>query len=316
MEKLFIIGNGFDLYHKLPSTYWNFKMFLQYVRNPIVIGNTKYSTFISTHSMSNEERARHNFHDALTKYIEADELWSNFEHALGNLDYYSVRDNNDEHLVSTYSEEFKDRDNHGYQVVIEDELKFYKSISLHLHEWIKMLNLVHIKSVLNLQNENSIYITFNYTNTLQRLYNISGKRISHIHGDVASSNLVCGHGDCNISVVNNSEDYNDFREREADEHIQNYFNSTYKDTRQIILKNSYLWNQLGHIREIHVMGHSLSPVDLAYFQHVHSLTHHNTPTWFFTYYHDDEISSHMQTLIRLGIPVTSISPVKMESYLK
>ena len=59
---LVIVGNGFDLWHGLPTSYADFKIFLE--NN----GNHK------------------NFLEDISKYIDESALWSDFEHALGEID--------------------------------------------------------------------------------------------------------------------------------------------------------------------------------------------------------------------------------------
>jgi hypothetical protein len=56
-DRLIIIGNGFDLYHGIKSSYYNFKEYLY---------NNSHINFLIS----------------IEKYIPSDELWSNFEQAL------------------------------------------------------------------------------------------------------------------------------------------------------------------------------------------------------------------------------------------
>ena len=62
MGDLIILGNGFDLAHELP---------------------TKYSDFRDFTWINNRE-----FYEQLTKYIFEDDLWNDFENALGSFDEY------------------------------------------------------------------------------------------------------------------------------------------------------------------------------------------------------------------------------------
>ena len=56
MAKLYIIGNGFDIHHKIKSKYSDFKNYVK-------------------------EQDR-NLFEALEKYFNSDELWSDFEETL------------------------------------------------------------------------------------------------------------------------------------------------------------------------------------------------------------------------------------------
>jgi hypothetical protein len=73
-SKLYIIGNGFDLWHGIPSSYAQFK---EYVR----------------------QRDRDLF-DAVERYLPADEDWSDLEAALAEIDVDSIIDDLDQFMPS------------------------------------------------------------------------------------------------------------------------------------------------------------------------------------------------------------------------
>ena len=68
-KDLVVIGNGFDIFHGIKSSYWQFK---EYLENIDEVG----------------------FKESLEKYINTDELWSSFEYVLGGLDYEMLKENN------------------------------------------------------------------------------------------------------------------------------------------------------------------------------------------------------------------------------
>lgn len=65
MGRLIIIGNGFDRAHKLPTSYEDFKGFLK------------------IHD--------YHFYQAISRYIPEEDLWCDFEMALGELDDYQIQ---------------------------------------------------------------------------------------------------------------------------------------------------------------------------------------------------------------------------------
>lgn len=171
-KRLVIIGNGFDRFHDIKSSYWDFKEYLSEV------GKTY-------------------FMDALEKYIDSDELWCSFESALAKLDYDSLMDDNSCYMLSYSDENWKDSAHHDYQYMIENELDFSDDIPMHLKEWILSLDTKR-KAILNheLINNDSVFLNFNYTDTLEKTYEINRRNILYIHGKAKEDGrLIVGHGD-------------------------------------------------------------------------------------------------------------------------
>jgi len=111
LDKLIVVGNGFDIFHGLPTAYINFKdFFLKLKKKPKVL----YEKYITVESIDAEDLKKLHFLESLEKYIETDTLWCNFEHALGKLEEEELKNYALEHLVSYSNEEFKDSDNHRY----------------------------------------------------------------------------------------------------------------------------------------------------------------------------------------------------------
>lgn len=109
-KKLVIIGNGFDLFHGLPTKYSRFKDYLE----------KNYNSFFAT----------------LSKYFPNDLLWSSFEEALAELDYSEIEDENSCYLIGYGDENWRDSANHDYQYMIEESLSFAIKIPDYLKKWI------------------------------------------------------------------------------------------------------------------------------------------------------------------------------------
>lgn len=305
MKKLYIIGNGFDRFHGIPSSYTDFRNFLYHAKDARVLKTSNSFNYIDTTNLTEEEKVRWSFADAMSKYIQSDELWSNFEYALSTLDYDELMEYASEHLVSYYSDDFRDRDNHSYQVVLEDELSFVRKIEKHLKEWVVYLEHKQISPQLRFNSDESHFITFNYTSTLENGYGIEDKCVTHIHGSLQSGELIYGHG---ISNVFSAHEYDDIRMTEGSQIIKSYFESSKKDTNIIIHQNGALWNSLCNITEIVVIGHSLSYVDLPYFKFIYNCTLNNDPVWRYSYYGKHEKINHANTLMKLGVKKSKLIP--------
>lgn len=255
MKKLIVIGNGFDKAHGLETGYENFKAYLQ-----------------SEH---------YDFYHSITKYIDAENLWYSFEDALGTLDSDTLQESNYCYLTGYSDEDWRDNANHDYQYEIQMELSFASHISSYLCEWIKSIN-THIspKSHIIIFDDNCIFLSFNYTDTLETVYGISEDRILYIHGKAMRGDpLIVGHHDADLFCGDSNpspnkwaqyhDDYlDDIREIEARKIIKSYFQETYKDTGYIIRNNRNFFDSLCDVDEVWIIGHSMSHIDFDYFAEI------------------------------------------------
>ena len=108
------------------------------------------------------------------------DLWSDLEEAL-TLDYMEcidsvVRDN--------YPDLNNDSDDRWYEIEseLETQIRFiYKFTGEYLYEWLSSIDFSNCTHDLPL-NSDDLYVTFNYTTTLEKIYNIPRSHILHIHG--------------------------------------------------------------------------------------------------------------------------------------
>lgn len=109
-------------------------------------------------------------------------------------------------------------------------------------------------------------MTFNYTETLEKVYGIPSKNILHIHGRVGG-NIIFGHGN---SLFDNSRYTHSNWPFLVDAYMEltNGFNGLRKPVHSIIINNASFWNSIADVREIYVWGHSLGDVDWPYFEKI------------------------------------------------
>ena len=120
------------------------------------------------------------------------DLWSDLEEAL-TLDYMEcidsvVRDN--------YPDLNNDSDDRWYEIEseLETQIRFiYKFTGEYLYEWLSSIDFSNCTHDLPL-NSDDLYVTFNYTTTLEKIYNIPRSHILHIHGciDKVDSSVFLG----------------------------------------------------------------------------------------------------------------------------
>jgi len=128
------------------------------------------------------------------------------------------------------------------------------------------------------QDKTNIFFTFNYTQTLECIYNIPENQICHIHGmsqgaknlnGIASEDLIFGHGlessDSNVIDI-----------------IRTAYNITKKPVKQCIENNRLFLEKLEGIKNIYSFGFSFGDVDMPYIKKICESIHNTADiTWYF-----------------------------------
>lgn len=290
LESLYIIGNGFDIYHGISSRYFDFKEYLSNVDNDL--------------------------HDLVEEYIPAQEDWSDLEAALAEIDIDHVIENASQFLVSYGAEDWSDAYHHDYQYEVNEIINALSvSLKMRFGEWVRQLVIPSVKelkiSPLRLPST-SRYFNFNYTSSLVDIYSISRNNIFYIHGQAQENDeLVLGHSWSPVEIpsLNNVPDIEsiDTRVMEGNEIINGYFGHTFKNSANIIAENNDYFVSLRDVSKIFVLGHSLSIVDEVYFKEIVKNIRVDVVQWFVTYYRDDEKDHHSEVLSRIGIPKSSMN---------
>ena len=292
---LYVIGNGFDLYHNISSSYWQFQ---EYVKE--------------------QDKTLHNL---VEDYLPIKENWSDFETALASLDVDYLEGNAGSCLVSYNAEDWSDSYHHDYQYEIEQVVEQLSGgLKAHFIDWLKQLKIPSRNEVSNSLislNKNSLYLTFNYTSTLQDIYNIKTKKVVHIHGSLKKSeNIVLGHAwkPENNQYIEEVYDPSeaDTRVVEGNTILEGYFISTFKPTEEIIKKNKKFFKKLQKIHKVYILGHSLSDVDMEYFKNIVRNTDKKKTQWIVSYHGIQDKNNHRRQLNFLGIAKKNITFVKLK----
>lgn len=271
MGEIFIIGNGFDLDHEIETRYMDF---LNYLKE-----DYQRSTFVD------------NIEQIVACYSY--ELWSSFEKNLGNLNLDILIEN-----VMAERQDF----NSGFDYEPLDEghlinhVKDNHIITLHkldeyVKDWIETIDLENVppkRKYKLIFNEDSFFINFNYTNTLQELYGISNDKVFHVHGDVADP--IMGHGKDNHeqdfpTFETNDIGMNEFGTAIVSE-VNQFYNNSRKDTHFFCRKMINFIEYINiEINEVCVIGHSLGEVDAVYFREL-SHNYQNIPWTIYSRFSD------------------------------
>jgi hypothetical protein len=285
LENLYIIGNGFDIFHDIKSKYSDFRTYVQ--------------------------KSDHNLFDVLEKYFNPEQLWWNFEQELGELDTQTIKDEAGSVLESYSHENWRDSMHHDYQYEIEQKIKILTvTLKEQFIAWILSITIPSTPENKLALRANSVFLNFNYTNTLERSYHVVEETILYIHNKAIdyNSNLILGHNRTNAypRVISQDPDDIDPRIEEGEKELENYFKTTYKSTNEIMKINESFFDQLNDIQNIFVLGHSLSEVDMPYFDTI--TKHINLPAvqWFVSIYSINDKKHHPQQLLSLGVPPEKI----------
>jgi hypothetical protein len=92
-----------------------------------------------------------------------------------------------------------------------------------------------------------------------------------------------------------------------------YFYDSFKPTAKIIRENRVFFESLKTIKEVFVLGHSLSSVDRPYFKKVVSSIANNNVKWTVTYHGDTDRDEFHGVLLSLGLIDSQIELMKMDT---
>lgn len=195
MSKLFIIGNGFDLAHRLPTAYDCFHGYLQ--RNYPDASEEYASVPWATTGHHGEELYDKN---EVVGYLmcllsrTAKENWSDFEENLGCLDF-------DDDFWDLPEQIDRDGDRNYFREAYQNEdlasqlAGCVPQILDLFSEWVETIDIAEADPIAEFQRlidpSQDLFLNFNYTQTLEELYDIPN--VCHIHGTLGET-LMVGHG--------------------------------------------------------------------------------------------------------------------------
>lgn len=254
-DRLYIIGNGFDLHHGIASTYRHFATWL---------ADADRTVF-----------------RLVEDYFSADEdFWADFEQRLAEFDANHAID---------YAMQFHSDERHGdFQYECEQiAIGLSTRLRTRFAEWIRGLRIPlwgEISRPLVIQPD-SLFLSFNYTPTLERIYGVPRSRILHIHGYAGDpdESLVLGHGwerspEDRLNAEPMGPD-DDWRIRDGINHLDAYFERTFKPTIELIAKHAAFFDQVARVRDICILGHSLADVDEPYISAIMDRVDLGTVRW-------------------------------------
>ena len=267
---IYIIGNGFDKHHRLNTGYDNYKSFLKSI-DPLLVERFDY--YLSLKCIQSEDINK----------------WSELEVYLGYITDFDYDDIIDEAFSS--SETDIERASYWYDPeynvteISKDLINIMNGIKSYFPDWIYTIEQDIVNKVADVNlifPPNSLFLSFNYTLTLEQLYMIPSKRILHIHGKF-DEEYILGHNNSkdvpflhpeNIQMDNRGDVVygDDFRTVKVKEKInaiyENLYECYYKNSEQLIENYSDFFKQFEYVDKIIFMGFSMGPVDLKYIEEI------------------------------------------------
>jgi len=271
--KLYIIGNGFDRAHQLPTSYSDFARYL------------------------NESQPEAYQRIGLL-YNHSDEnwLWKDYEANLSNIDI--------DGCVEKRIDNWNTLSRHEIENLFDT---LYHDLQQLFHDWINTIYVDGCMDFLNLSPDD-YYITFNYTNVLERKYHIPRNHICYIHNDTSNQPYlrpVIGHGEgykqIETRVLLHQERVTEIVNRQGKpgwcesenayvEFILKCFQELIGSLKKLPSNNIAYYTEyftlLNGLKftEVCIWGHSLADVDVPYFEKFFSLESVKFAKWYVSYH--------------------------------
>ena len=279
-DKLYIIGNGFDLHHGLKTSYADFRD--NYAKKSSYIWNLLL--------------------DIYGEAIYDDMWWRDFEKMLGIVDY--------RHLMNSKN---------GMTLGFMKARNLLKGTLPPLFgSWIKKIG-YNVKPDNSLGIEiDSLFFSFNYTLLLEKVYDVKEENIWHIHNSIKRpDDIIVGH-DSDIRDI--FVQMNNYRERNFEEFIRMDFaqkineevaNGAKRVKERIAENEERFYNQYSSIKHFVVMGFSLNDIDLPYIEEMVKVNKNIFDAdWTLYCYKDGEYERMTKQLLNIGVSSNNILPPK------
>lgn len=278
--KLYIIGNGFDIAHHIKCKYSDFGDFL----------SENYPDY---------------YESIMSGYCGSNALWKDFENELPSCATHIEEFGSQMGNEMRNEIDYDPMDDMGIGRWLDDQYKFLNELPKYLRLWVESID-TKTNAVYKI-NKDSVFLTFNYTDTLERVYCIDPDNIKHIHGYVKNKKeeLVIGH--CNQRAISYALE----KKKEAEtnfvdfaistfDRVSKYCDATLKRTSRIIDENIGFFKSLSDVDEVIIIGHSLNTVDMPYIKKVLNTISENA-VWKAYYFEDKDEKIFEKVLIDLGI---------------
>ncbi len=280
MSTLYIIGNGFDMWHKLPTSYGDF---YDYAGSFLSEIEHFYSSGLHYHNP-----------------------WHDFEKALGEFDAGAFLDDYNE--IDWTAEDFRPSFVYGLEDEMTEQADAHvNSIRDTFVEWIQQIDVSKATKKIEFP-EDSLFISFNYTTTLQSVYGIDSRRVLHIHGNVENNDeLIFGHGKeiYDVPEVDDNGDSTRDMFSDARGNASYPLRALKKPVDEVLARHNNYFEQLHDIETVIVIGHSLNTIDHPYFKRINAVL--PKVIWHVIYHSVGGSAGFVESLVACGVNPAHIS---------
>lgn len=309
MKSLFIIGNGFDCYgHKMKTKYIDFKKYLV-KRFPDL---DEEFDWIPQETMLQDGGEEYDLNEVVGLIIRTiDEClkpdWGSLEECLGqefieNIVYsnewaYRVTDASDEDDDEIFHSVYENED------LTESIIGAYRILNSLFQDWVfNDLAKIDFKKVKRFKKtpsfKKSLFLSFNYTSTLEELYKVAAANICYIHGNAGDKNsrIYFGHG--------NDEEIEEFDRYIGISDAYNRLKMDLrKNTGQAISDNYSFFKCISGIKRIYSYGFSFSNVDMIYLEEICRHINPSKVRWYFNKYDWQNNKECIERVRNLGFKI-------------
>lgn len=280
-NKLYVIGNGFDVHHDLPCRYVHFKKFLE--KNHL----DTYQLLIKLYGDLGDVWWR-TFEESLSKFDP-----NKYPREIADKPFFDTLNDFRERYgddVCRIIDDYENQNPEGLSkqydrapLIAQIEMTILKQgICDAFGEWIKSLPRPDKSLMVTELNKDALFFTFNYTTLLEDLYNIDSDQVVHLHGSVKSGIFVFGHNKTFEEMLDQDlEDnaYNRFPDDSGEDEARTAMFQVVEELKkpvdEIIDEHSNDFNELKGLKEMEILGMSYSPIDLPYLERIIEITGKN-----------------------------------------
>lgn len=285
IKKLYVIGNGFDMAHGLETSYWGLRRYIEEQDYEFI---RFFEDLYNIQPLDDTEpwyteKAQERWNKSVNH-----NLWSTFEDKMGKPNTTSMLEQSISATEGMPTYGIRDH----MDIYWEDIFGFVGKLSKYVKEWVEKFDTSKINPIKkSLLNSEEVFLNFNYTDILERVYGIS--EVMHIHGGVSSiTDLEPIMGHCNKQDIQQhrlwaKQAYEEFDEAEASiqDAVANYLDRILKDTKANILMNSGFFENLNSVNHVVIFGWSGGEGDLPYLQEI--IRNVDPKTQWTIYWYDD-----------------------------
>jgi hypothetical protein len=248
---LFLLGNGFDRFHGMSTSYSDFEDYLD-------SKNDGFPNALVSH---------------LDPCLKPD--WSNFEDAIGDLDVATLQEASFRAVEkSDTDDDYDSGTSDGMDDWLEGELGYIRILPEKLRGWAENIPPAKKKMFHNLNLPYARFFTFNYTDTLEQIYGISDSQIWHVHGRASNTDEPLVIGSFNSGRIVEAENQLnlvpelDSKMQTFWDSVLQYYDETEKDVNANLANNAFQFKDLGSVSLLVIIGFSFGRVDLPYLRQI------------------------------------------------